>query len=397
MLLPVDREAERAPQRLEDLLVLLDEPLAQLDEVRPADRDLALRVRLLGGREVGVVGQRRVAAHAEVVLHPALGRQAVVVPAHRVEHLEAAHPLEPRDQVGVRVGEDVADVQRPRHRRGRRVDRVDLLAGLRPVEGVGVVVLPALRPGGLEPFQRRLVRYDDRAAAAGGRLGRVCGVRLGGHGRNPTGARRTGENDFRPDRHGPLACAVTTIDLFDDPAAFLHEVRDHLAQDPVLTTVVALGGGARRSRRARVADAGAAALVRRRPVTPPVASRGSRCGPHRSRRTRCSCCRCRTRPPSRWPGCSTSGASPSEGRTARCPAVRVLVDETARLSGGTVRVRMHTRLFELARGPRAASSRRDGCGPPPRRTSTSRSPGSRPSTATPTSRPAARAGTRPRR
>ena len=55
VLLPVDREPERAPQVLEDLLVLLDEPLAQLDEVGPADRDLPLGVRLLGRREVGVV------------------------------------------------------------------------------------------------------------------------------------------------------------------------------------------------------------------------------------------------------------------------------------------------------------------------------------------------------
>ena len=182
VLLPVDGEAERAPQRLEDLLVLLDEPLAQLDEVRPADRDLLLRVRL-GRRRVALdVRQGRVAANAEVVLHPALGGQAVVVPAHRVEDLLAAHPLEARHQVGVRVGEHVPDVEGPRDGRGRGVDRVDLLAGLRPVEGVGVVGLPALGPGRLEPLQRRLVRYDDRAARAGGRLGQVWGLRLGAHG-----------------------------------------------------------------------------------------------------------------------------------------------------------------------------------------------------------------------
>ena len=43
-------------------------------------------LRGLGRRhEVGVVGEGRVAADPEVVLHPALGGQAVVVPAHRVE------------------------------------------------------------------------------------------------------------------------------------------------------------------------------------------------------------------------------------------------------------------------------------------------------------------------
>ena len=80
-----------------------------------------------GGSKSGVVRQRRVALDAEVVLHPALGRQAVVVPAHRVEHGLAAHPLEAGDDVGVGVGEHVADVQRTAHGRRRGVDRVDVL------------------------------------------------------------------------------------------------------------------------------------------------------------------------------------------------------------------------------------------------------------------------------
>src|ERR1700689_2213801 len=41
---------------------------------------------LPGGRhEPRVIGQRRVAADVKVVLHPALGGQAVVIPADRVE------------------------------------------------------------------------------------------------------------------------------------------------------------------------------------------------------------------------------------------------------------------------------------------------------------------------
>ena len=193
-LLPVDREAERAPQRLEDLLVLDDQLLAELDEVRPADRDLPLRVGLLRRGEVGVVGQRRVAAHAEVVLDAPLGRQAVVVPAHRVEDLLAAHPLEAGDEVGVGVGEDVADVQRARDGRRRGVDRVDALARRRTVEGVGLLVLPGLRPPGLEALQRRLVRYGD---AGGGRRrgpGRALGV---SHGANPTKPQVVRANPFR--------------------------------------------------------------------------------------------------------------------------------------------------------------------------------------------------------
>ena len=161
-----------------------------------------------GGREVRVVRQRRVAAHAEVVLHPALGRQAVVVPAHRVEHLLAAHPLVARDQVGVRVGEHVPDVQRARDGRRGSVDRVDLLARLGAVEGVGVVGLPALGPGGLQTLERRLVRYDARSARP---VGCVVSDRSGVNGsvviaRNPTvrppgtanqfGARRRGGRRF---------------------------------------------------------------------------------------------------------------------------------------------------------------------------------------------------------
>ena len=179
VLLPVHRQAEGAPQRLEDLLVGLDELLAELDEVGPADRDLPLGVRLLRRREVGVVRQRRVAAHAVVVLHPALGRQAVVVPAHRVEHRLAVHPLVAGDQVGVRVGEHVADVQAAADGRRGSVDRVDVLPRLGAVEAVGVVGLPALRPGGLETLEGRLVRYDDVAGRR--RRGQVGAFRCLGH------------------------------------------------------------------------------------------------------------------------------------------------------------------------------------------------------------------------
>ena len=82
---PVHRQPEGPPQMLEDFFVLRGQPRAQLDEVGTRHRD-----RLLPGlvrrREGGVIRQRRIAAHAVVVLHPALGGQAVVVPPHRVEH-----------------------------------------------------------------------------------------------------------------------------------------------------------------------------------------------------------------------------------------------------------------------------------------------------------------------
>ena len=150
-----------APQVLERLLVLGRQPVAELDEVRPRDRDRLL-ARLLGRRERRVVRQRRIAAHAVVVLHAALGRQAVVVPPHRVEDRLAAHALEARDEVGVRVGEDVADVQRAADRGRRRVDRVDLVARVIPIEPIRAVGLPALGPLGFEAFERRFFRKIDR-------------------------------------------------------------------------------------------------------------------------------------------------------------------------------------------------------------------------------------------
>ena len=152
------------------------ELLAQLDEVRPADRDLLLGVRLLRRREVGVVRQRGVAADAVVVLHPALGRQAVVVPAHRVEDRLAAHPLVARDQVGVRVGEHVADVQAAAHRRRGSVDRVDVLPRLGAVEAVGVVGLPALAPRWPRDPRAPACPVRRRRGAASSRTGRCVPV-----------------------------------------------------------------------------------------------------------------------------------------------------------------------------------------------------------------------------
>ncbi|CAB4858439.1 unannotated protein [freshwater metagenome] len=143
---PVDRQAHAAPEILEDHLVLDRESLAQLDEVLARDRYLLLGIGLGWRLERRVVGQARIASHAEVVLHPALSRQAVVVPAHGVEHLEAAHALVARHAVGVGVREHVAHVQRPAHGRRGSVDRVHLLAGLRPIERVEAGGLPDFSP-----------------------------------------------------------------------------------------------------------------------------------------------------------------------------------------------------------------------------------------------------------
>src|SRR5690606_20791655 len=99
--------------------------------------------------------------------------QAVVVPAHRVEHLAAAHPLEARGDVGVGVGEHVPDVQRAADGRRRGVDREDVLARAGAVEGVGALLAPALAPALLEALEAHLVRDLCAAGGRGVRLVRI--------------------------------------------------------------------------------------------------------------------------------------------------------------------------------------------------------------------------------
>ena len=82
--------------------------------------------------EIRVVGQRRFAPHAVVVLHPALGRQPVVVPPDRVEDLLAAHPPEAREQVRVSVRKGVPDMHLPAGGQRGSVYRVDVAATVRP-------------------------------------------------------------------------------------------------------------------------------------------------------------------------------------------------------------------------------------------------------------------------
>ena len=167
-----------------------------------------------------VVGQRRVAADAVVVLHPTLGRQPVVVPPHRVEHLAAAHPLVARDQVGVRVGEHVPDVQRPADRRRRRVDRVDLLARLGAVEAVGAVVLPYRHPALLEAVERRFLGHAHGVGHAGES---ICGrpypspVRYRGGCRRSPASSRSSRRAF-PTRMVPDLDRITDLmDLLGQP------------------------------------------------------------------------------------------------------------------------------------------------------------------------------------
>ena len=128
---PVDGEPESPEELFEDFLVELDELIAELEEVRPGDRDGPVILRGVAperGIEIGDVGLAWVAADAEVVLHTTFGGQPVVVPAHWVEDGLAGHPLVAGDRVGVGVGEHVSHVQRAGDGRRRRIDREDAVA-----------------------------------------------------------------------------------------------------------------------------------------------------------------------------------------------------------------------------------------------------------------------------
>ena len=129
VLLPVDADAEAAVKGFEDLLVLLDEFVAQFQEIRSRDRHGLVLLRWVAAErrlEAGFVGVARVATHAKKILHATFGGQAVVVPPHRVEDLLALHPLVAGDDVGVGVAEDVTHVQRPADGGGWGVDGKDI-------------------------------------------------------------------------------------------------------------------------------------------------------------------------------------------------------------------------------------------------------------------------------
>ena len=169
---PVDGQAEGAPQRLELLLVLGGELFTQFDEVLTGDRHLVLGVDLLAigaferRHEIRIVLQGRIHAHAVIVLHTAFGRQAVVVPAHRVEHVVAVHALETCDHIGVRVGEHVADVQVARNGGRRGIDGINGLTVAGALELVDSALVPDSAPLVFETVhadlvgQRREVRVD---------------------------------------------------------------------------------------------------------------------------------------------------------------------------------------------------------------------------------------------
>ena len=153
---PIHGQSEPSEQILEDLLVLVGELLAQLDEVgsRNGHRLMILgRITAERRLETGDVGDVGVASHTEEVLDASLGGQTVVVPTHRVEDRLARHALEAGDGVRVGVREDVTHVQRTTHRGRGSVDRVHAGPFRGSIEGVGSLALPYARPLALDSVE----------------------------------------------------------------------------------------------------------------------------------------------------------------------------------------------------------------------------------------------------
>ena len=91
VLSPVNRQAQVAPQILEVLLIFNGQALAQFHKITTRDRHLIASLDGLAfaanmrGLKVWIIGEGRIDANPKVVLHAALGRQAVIIPAHGVE------------------------------------------------------------------------------------------------------------------------------------------------------------------------------------------------------------------------------------------------------------------------------------------------------------------------
>ena len=165
---PVDRQGHPTEQALEGLLVLGRDALAELDEVRARDQARRLLADLRGGGldlEPLLVPRVGVAAHVEVVLDAPLGGEPVVVPADGVVDVLAAHATVAGQHVGVRVGEDVADVEGARHRGGRGVDHEGLVPRAVRVPAVHAAALPLLVPAGLRG--RRVEVLGERGGVDG--------------------------------------------------------------------------------------------------------------------------------------------------------------------------------------------------------------------------------------
>ena len=89
-----------------------------------------------------VIGNFRVAGDVIVVLNAAFGREAVVIPAYRVEYRFSLHALVSGDDVGLGVAEDVSDMQRTGNGRRRCINHKAVVPALGRIVFVNFVGAP---------------------------------------------------------------------------------------------------------------------------------------------------------------------------------------------------------------------------------------------------------------
>ncbi len=132
---------------LEGLLILFGNHPASLDEVPPGNLvDGLVFLGLFHGLPVRIVRQFGIAADSEEILYSPLGGKSVVIPTHGIGDVLSDHPLVTNDEILMGVAEDMTDVKRARHRRGRSIDDKSLIAGQGRVPPVGSPLLPLLPP-----------------------------------------------------------------------------------------------------------------------------------------------------------------------------------------------------------------------------------------------------------
>ncbi len=131
-----------------------EEPLVPAIVIRLAGGHLAIPVvaeleTAMRGLHLRDIGLRPFARRALVGDGGVLGRQAKSVPAHGVQHIEAAHPLIARQRVPNGIVPDMPDVQRAR-RIGQHLEHVKLRA-----RGVLFGLIQFFRTPALVPLQSR--------------------------------------------------------------------------------------------------------------------------------------------------------------------------------------------------------------------------------------------------
>ena len=148
-LAPIYGQADPPPQFHERLFIFFRQLLAEFDEIFPREfyRVMFARFRAcVFSLKIRLIGKFRVAGHVKIILHPPFRRQPVVIPSHRIENVQPLHAFVARDDIRVRIAENMPHVERAGHGRRRRVNHKRLFARRGWVVAVNALLLPCAIP-----------------------------------------------------------------------------------------------------------------------------------------------------------------------------------------------------------------------------------------------------------